>query len=1060
MKLIKQTHLLCQDDRSDKVYEVDLCQVGEDRYVVNFRYGRRGTHLKEGTKTTTPTNLTAATTIFDQLVTSKIKKGYQETPAPASLPSSSPAPAPLPGISLEKIEDPRHRAIVQRLAGQGNPKWSLERAIWRAGELQVKAATPLLLSLLGAGTPRQDYSIVAALGWCGDADTIPPLQTLYQNPQTPDFVKRIAWEAIYKLSDPSQRQLEQTKLMAQLPAPLQPFTPEALATYLDTTDPSHFQILEQLYQIDTPPLRAALLEQLRHLPLKPPAFKPLRHIFKQAEYRQDAEVFGILAYRWETTRAFYKRNRYGVYHPEIGYLSSQRVRYNYQTRQRETLEVSYLEREITAANSRLAFSEDTRDYLRRRVWRTLAKLGENNDPQYVDLAIGILQQYRDSDAQTPKETTFSRWQRTEREGYHWQQVTYRRWRGTYTDYFVFHQILYGKSSRYLFYRNLLQWRCRQAYQPGEPAPGVREEFFPQLWSQFPEKVLQLLLISSCHPVHQFGVKVLRECSEFAGTLDLNSILLLLKKPYVETAQLAFEWAVNHYNPRHPNFDLVLECATCLFPPAREQAYQWMTAQPHLFLENPDFLVSLITGTLPETLELNQNFLQLTSITSTTAKVVIAQVIAHLLSLSETENERAHRITTLLLTGCTFQLRYLGLSVIYDLLQHQLPALPELGARILLNHETPADQLPTNLIISLLESPNSAVRQVGVEIFAQLPDHILIQEQRSLILAMAVSTDAQMRQGVKPIIQRLAGVYGEFALPLAREFMEILRVPESYPGVHNDIVELLKTDIPGWQAQVSKEIALELLRTRSSAAQELSGLILQHHYQHWAPEFSTLEIVKLANHEIASVRIGSRQLFQANLERFRQNTSEMMTAVKLLEAKWEDSRQFAWEIFSQSFRDEEWVPEVMISICDSVKEDVRQFGRELVTRTFQASYGGEYLLKFSEHPSVDIQTFATHYLETYAANNLERLQQLIPYFSTLLYQVNKGRVAKTRVLAFLEREAEKSLGAAEIVAEILRNHVDTILIADQGKILQILLKIYQKYPQISLPIQVKPVVEVR
>lgn len=51
IKLIKRTTLLYQEGSSDKVYEVDLCQTSENGHVVNFRYGKRGTNLKEGSKT-------------------------------------------------------------------------------------------------------------------------------------------------------------------------------------------------------------------------------------------------------------------------------------------------------------------------------------------------------------------------------------------------------------------------------------------------------------------------------------------------------------------------------------------------------------------------------------------------------------------------------------------------------------------------------------------------------------------------------------------------------------------------------------------------------------------------------------------------------------------------------------------------------------------------------------------------------------------------------------------------------------------------------------------------
>ena len=51
MRLVRQVSLFFKEGNSDKVYEIDLCTTGNELYVVNFRYGRRGTALKEGTKT-------------------------------------------------------------------------------------------------------------------------------------------------------------------------------------------------------------------------------------------------------------------------------------------------------------------------------------------------------------------------------------------------------------------------------------------------------------------------------------------------------------------------------------------------------------------------------------------------------------------------------------------------------------------------------------------------------------------------------------------------------------------------------------------------------------------------------------------------------------------------------------------------------------------------------------------------------------------------------------------------------------------------------------------------
>ena len=85
---------------------------------------------------------------------------------------------------------------------------------------------------------------------------------------------------------------------------------------------------------------------------------------------------------------------------------------------------------------------------------------------------------------------------------------------------------------------------------------------------------------------------------------------------------------------------------------------------------------------------------------------------------------------------------------------------------------------------------------------------------------------------------------------------------------------------------------------------------------------------------------------------------------------------------------------------------------------------------------------------------------MPYFVTVLCQVNRGRVAKQRVFAFLEAEAQKNEEAARIVAEILTRQSVTMAIGDKATAIQTMLIIHQTYPQIPLPIQIKPVAEVR
>ena len=67
--------LFYKQEKSDKVYKVSL-EESEDKYLVNFAYGRRGATLKTGTKTQSTVEYEKAKKIYDKLVLSKSAKGY------------------------------------------------------------------------------------------------------------------------------------------------------------------------------------------------------------------------------------------------------------------------------------------------------------------------------------------------------------------------------------------------------------------------------------------------------------------------------------------------------------------------------------------------------------------------------------------------------------------------------------------------------------------------------------------------------------------------------------------------------------------------------------------------------------------------------------------------------------------------------------------------------------------------------------------------------------------------------------------------------------------------
>ncbi|MEW6732975.1 MAG: WGR domain-containing protein [Acidobacteriota bacterium] len=1055
MKLIKQTVLNYRQGSSEKIYEINLCEVGQNRYVVNFRYGRRGSNLKEGTKTVGAVPLTEAQKVFEELVNSKIMKGYRAV-------GEAPTAAHTTPVSARTVTPPadsnaRNQAILNRLANpnlrrtpSGKKPWPLERAIWRAGELKLQAATPLLVNLIGTGDGLRDYCIAWALGWCGDESVMGPLGRLYST-SAYDAVRRIAGEALLKLSDHETRAEFQTEMIGKLPIELRELAQQgpaeafaqALNVYLQTGEHQRFAVLDTIYLIDNAQVRPALLQILRKAPLQTNYFQRLRHIFKAAEYRRDAEVFGIIAYRFEKVAANYNNDSCSF---------SQQTSRNYSIH----FQNSYIQnpqKEITSATSKLAYCTRTRTYLRRRVWRTLRHLGELGDSEYVKMAVGMLLPFSDADAMPVKQSNY---------------YSHRIYWDAYAGYWTFNHILYHNSKRYELKHGSKAWRCRPSYKPGDPEPNIREEAFSKLWEEQPVGLLHLISESNCQPVHHFAVKALRTCQQFCQQLDNDAVVMMLNRPYEVTAKLGFELAQERYRPDAPDLDLVLAVANCAYSEARLQAHRWISDRRERFLNDSAFIVSLVSSNYSDTRDFARNLLRSVTLSEAITRTLIARLVAHLLTVKPGQAELAKDISETVLKCFGPQLRTIGLNVVYDLLNHNMLEVQELAGNILLNHDIRAADLPEELILAIINSGYQPICGISIKLLTQLSDDAL-RNRVKLLASLAAHRFADVRSSIRPVIRRLAysGLPADFIGNLVALLLDTLLVQETSEGVHNNLVNLLQEDIGGWMAVVGKERVWQLLQAKGSATQQLGGILLAEKIQldtTWAESFDLNEIVKLSNHEVKAVREASWQLFERIAYRCQHHNNpdhvqEMSKAIRLLDSKWDDSREHWFAIFQSFFVGADFTPAILVSICDSVREDVGKLGRDLITRYFQEEVGQEYMLKLSEHPSADLQSFVTNYLERYASDNPAHLQELKPYFISVLSRVNKARVAKRRVLSFLAAEARKSVAAAEVVGEILTRQSLTIAIRDKAIAIETMLELHNYYPDLTLPIQVKPM-EVR
>ena len=165
MKKINFSNLSFQEGKSDKVYEVDLVEQmsrESERYYVNFRYGRRGANLREGTKTTQPVSLEQAEQLFDSVIVSKVNKGY--IVASGHNPLEDVQFDTATSIELDVTTDfTQQQDIVYRhfLNSRNNKSESgrSNRLIWRLGELAMVDAVPALLETLQSTKPKEEFQL-------------------------------------------------------------------------------------------------------------------------------------------------------------------------------------------------------------------------------------------------------------------------------------------------------------------------------------------------------------------------------------------------------------------------------------------------------------------------------------------------------------------------------------------------------------------------------------------------------------------------------------------------------------------------------------------------------------------------------------------------------------------------------------------------------------------------------------------------------------------------------------------------------------------------------------
>lgn len=1019
MRVIEQSRLWFREGTSDKVFEIDLVEVATNQYVVNFRFGRRGTALKDGTKTALPLSLDKARAVFGKLVDEKLAGGYQtgapptsapppRAPAPASPPASAGGAAPPGGGGPYRGGgggggDPFRRkkdAILAILrAGPGiGPE--IGRAVWHAGDLDLVEAEPHLLALFDKQPPkyltknaaaRWWHTVTSALVRCGTRASLPRLERILAEHVYEAHVKDIARVAIARIDPARGLELARSRLPAPLLSAFDRGSAHELAIATERLIGENAtgarSAVNALFLLQSPIARPAILTAARVSRLDNAEAQIVRLVFRMAEVTRDGELYVRVARRIDAHTGGAPRWDGRAYRSG-------------------------------------PFGELTRRYFRRRAARVLRRLARAGSADYTQMASAWLLGYTDEDAQRTFQGTQS-----------------NDWYDAFAKHHTLNDILYGQSSRYqraAYGRSA--WKCKRGYRPGGNAPSAREERYPALWDAAPEALWRLVSGSRATIVLEFATKALRANRVFVDRLDDATVARVLGLGHPLAQRFVFEM-IQH---RPMNAMLARGALSSQLVEAHAWVLRWVAQNPDATVADGDLVALLVTGRTQQIRDAAIALLTSRTIAPAVARSAAHRSLAILLSLDgedTSENDRAAGAARVILAHLAAPLVDLPPNVLRDMIAHPLSAVAELAGEIMMRHGQ-RDSLPADLLESLLASPHPAARAAGARILATMPPEIAKDDPQAIIL-FATSANAELREHTRTLVGAIAKQYPDVGRVIADRLIDALlqKQPEGAPA---HIVTLLRAELAHVLPVKPPAMIMRLVNAFSPHAREAGGLLLG---QLGPDDLGLDDIARLANHEILAVRQGAWRIAGLALDRYR---VAQVALSRLVDSTWEDTRVFAMDLIAKLGA---LSADAIIAICDSIRPEVQALGKQLLFAQFQTADAGKYLVRLAEHPSPNLQLLVSGLLEHHLQGDLVRLEALVPYLVTVLSQVNRGRVAKERVMALVRREAARSVEGARILAPLLDRQSATIAVTQKHPLIATMVEVHHVFPDVALPITV-------
>ena len=993
---------------------------GAAQCLVSVRQGRRAhgvlTEVRESSLTPVPCTLAEAHRRASDFLQRRLAAGEVLVRSDGFDDLAAVPPAPVVPAQAPAAPAPQLDALVARFTPA---RWKLEsperqaRTAWRVAECSgsppapaLRALVPRLVELLETGDDLLDLCLAVAIGRLRDPGATEAMQVLRERGRSA-ATRRAAHQAWLMLLGPARREAHAAALRADV-------LPDADADVVAAfAGPEGAQRLLDGYDLALarPDARAALLALIARMPLDPEVFQAVRYLYKAAEMRDDAEVLGLLHGRFENTPPNPSVTRTGGRRP--------------------------------GGAAGTAYGPRTRDYFRLRGWRRLRRLAHAGHPSAPDLAVHLLLGL--DDAELPAAREENRWLGAQ-ELYAPQRCHYARSAG----WMIVPKLLLAEHPGVRTSSRGTRWWTTEALDVTH-APAARLEGLRPMWDRHPAALLRLATQSRSALVNAVVARALQDHAAFVQQQPEAVLSALLRSPYAPTSGVGFaavRACVERTTDPAAQVPWLRLLVTSPLAAAREFGLLQLAGDPAAFAPHAGLVVAMMLSDHGPVRRQGRGLALLSP-----PAPLLEELASALLATDPAApalDTACAQITELLSASFAEAASGAPVEPVLCLLDHAATPVIGLAVDWLLRQPHGLALLPPGTLTRLLGSDEPARRACGVRLLAALPDEVL-RTQADLLADLAMQPDALVRAAVDPALQRMAGADTAFATALAERLHAALFRSETGEGAHDDALQwltrLLLQVAPGrdpssvWRA----------LHAQSAGAQRYGAWALST----FKPAvYSLRQQATLARHTHVTVRTWALQAIESTLAATWPPTPEQAAELlPLADAAFDDARAAASSWFGERLPDAALSTELLIAWVDHPREWVQALGRQRLVRHMDAAEASLCLTRLSQHPSPQVQLFVTQWLLELPADDAPalagRLRALKPYFLAVLSQVQRGRTAKSRVIAFL-RSHVASPETATVVAEIFARQVVTASLTDKPQFIAGLRDIAARHPEIDLP----------